>query len=199
MANMQNTIRKSDLLNILHKLCLKRSELDVLKHYIWRANNEWTCFPSNRDVAEKCALSVRAVQNASKSLLEKGLIKKEERFDNTCYGRQTSNFYTILINNIIDIAKNFVKKAKEKIEEIKDKFENKSSEDKDLDNQSCSEDKKNEENETKEETSKKAEFKGANVKNITKFHAPHETTAPLEPKHMKIYKILKKKIFSILK
>ena len=63
----------------------------ILANY---ANEENETYPSKKHLAKMCNCDVRTIQRCLQELLEKKIIEKKERFDD---GRQTSNLYTIII------------------------------------------------------------------------------------------------------
>jgi hypothetical protein len=62
------------------------------------ANDEGACWPSIRKIAQKANLSEPIAKKYLNALIETGVVNREEREDQ--FGRQTSNYYTILIDRI---------------------------------------------------------------------------------------------------
>lgn len=62
------------------------------------ANDEGACWPSIRKIAEKANLSEPIAKKYLNALIEIGVVSREEREDQS--GRQTSNYYTILVDQI---------------------------------------------------------------------------------------------------
>jgi hypothetical protein len=62
------------------------------------ANDEGVCWPSMRKLAQKANLSEASTKKYLNSLIEVGVVEKDEQQDYS--GRQTSNLYTIIIDKI---------------------------------------------------------------------------------------------------
>ena len=65
----------------------------VLANY---ANENFETYPSKRHIAKMCNCDERTILRSLQELQEKRIIKRKERFED---GRQTSNLYTLLIDN----------------------------------------------------------------------------------------------------
>ena len=80
------------------ELGLNPYELSVLFYLMMRADNEMhSCFPSEKGIADACGMGKTSVTKSIKSLDEKGIIKKESKFQKSKNGlmRQTANEYII--------------------------------------------------------------------------------------------------------
>jgi hypothetical protein len=78
---------------ILEKLDEK--ELWLLMHIVKRLNVDGTCWPSNETLlVDTRWRDIRTLRRVRKSLLEKGIIKQDNRYKET--GEQTSNSYKVL-------------------------------------------------------------------------------------------------------
>jgi hypothetical protein len=64
------------------------------------ANDDGACWPSIRKIAEKANLSEPIAKKYLNALIEVGVVRREEREDQS--GRQTSNYYTIMVDQIGD-------------------------------------------------------------------------------------------------
>jgi hypothetical protein len=64
------------------------------------ANDDGACWPSIRKISEKANLSEPIAKKYLNALIEVGVVKREEREDHS--GRQTSNYYTIMVDQIGD-------------------------------------------------------------------------------------------------
>lgn len=74
---------------------LKSRAILVLQYMLNRINKERTCFPSIKTIAKKVHISISTVKRALKELVEKGFVKKIERFVKEKNGAQTSNLYIL--------------------------------------------------------------------------------------------------------
>jgi predicted transcriptional regulator len=61
-------------------------------------NDDASCWPSIRKLAEKANVSEPILKKYLNSLIELGVVTKDEREDH--FGRQTSNIYTIIVDKI---------------------------------------------------------------------------------------------------
>lgn len=73
---------------------LPPAEQVVLMWLADHSDDNEQCYPSRRILAEECGLSVRSLDRALASLIERGLIVKSDRY---IHGRQTSNMYEVVI------------------------------------------------------------------------------------------------------
>ena len=90
---------KFEIKNTLYKRNLKSRPLSILLYLIDRANKDLICFPSIKTISSDLNISVSTTKRALNYLVEIGYIEKTERFLDIT-GKQTSNLYTININNI---------------------------------------------------------------------------------------------------
>lgn len=85
-------MKKFEMLNIICKDCeLTAKEKLVAQYFVYKSNQKGACYPCVATIAMECSVSRRTVQRATKKLVEKEYIVKEERFK---FGKQTSNIYT---------------------------------------------------------------------------------------------------------
>ena len=64
------------------------------------ANDDGACWPSIRKLSQKANLSEPIAKKYLNALIEVGVVSREEREDHS--GRQTSNYYTIMVDQIGD-------------------------------------------------------------------------------------------------
>ena len=110
-------MEKFEIKNMLYKVNLKSRALSVILYLIDRANKNLVCFPSIKTISSDLNISVSTTKRALKSLVETGFIEKIERFLDTT-GKQTSNLYVINVDNIEKV------KNVDKVEEVKEEEEN---------------------------------------------------------------------------
>lgn len=85
-------MKKFEMLNIICQDCeLTAKEKLVAQYFVYKSNKAGACYPCVATIAEECSVSRRTVQRATKKLVEKEYIVKEERFK---FGKQTSNLYS---------------------------------------------------------------------------------------------------------
>ncbi len=117
-------MKKSEIKNILYKKNLKSRPLSILLYLIDRANKDLVCFPSIKTISKDLNISVSTTKRALNYLVEIGYIEKTQRFLDIT-GKQTSNLYTININNIENGTPIKEVKNIEEIENIQNKEYNK--------------------------------------------------------------------------
>ena len=69
----------------------------VLQVLVLHCNKEGECFPSIKTIAAKCGYGISTVKRALDELVEAGYIIKQARFDKRKNGGQTSNLYTLCV------------------------------------------------------------------------------------------------------
>jgi hypothetical protein len=90
-----NVIDNSFWRTIKNSGYLTATELDVFGALIDYADiKNHSCFPNLKTLAGDCQRTVRTIQNSINSLVNKGVLAKEPRFD-PIYKGQTSNLYTL--------------------------------------------------------------------------------------------------------
>lgn len=69
------------------------SEYWLLSHIVRRLNKQMYCFPSNKTLMMDTGWAIDKLQKVKKSLVDKGLISVDSRFNET--DRQSTNFYRV--------------------------------------------------------------------------------------------------------
>ncbi|SNT21615.1 Helix-turn-helix domain-containing protein [Anaerovirgula multivorans] len=92
---------KSLLIERVYKLELTQRATLVAFYLINRADQENTCFPGVKTIANECHMSTRTVQRALNDLEESGFLKRESRFHEM--GGQRSNMYYLQIGEMNDL------------------------------------------------------------------------------------------------
>ncbi|WP_153008353.1 helix-turn-helix domain-containing protein [Rhodococcus pyridinivorans] len=75
---------------------LPPAEQVVLMWLADHSDDSEQCYPTRKTLADECGLSVRSLDRALESLIERGLVVKSARFNQ---GRQTSNMYEVVIQS----------------------------------------------------------------------------------------------------
>lgn len=86
-------VEKYELLEKVYKSNLSSRAKQIMFYLINRANNEGTCFPFVKTIANDCGISTRTVQRTMLILVDAGFIIKNSRFREN--GGQKSNLYTL--------------------------------------------------------------------------------------------------------
>lgn len=85
--------------NCIFKEHLKARDLAVYNYLMYCADRTtFDCYPARKTIAEACSMTMPTVDEATKVLVDKGLINVTRRCD--LQGNRTSHLYTI--NNIWD-------------------------------------------------------------------------------------------------
>ena len=74
---------------------LTTSEFVVYSYLVKCSDKNHRCFPSRRNIARECHVSVSTVDKALNGLIDKCLIEKTTRYDFTKEQQRLSNIYSI--------------------------------------------------------------------------------------------------------